>query len=212
MSRLTIIVAATKANGIGVKATLPWRLPKEMKYFAQVTTRAPEGGQNAVIMGRNTWESIPKKHRPLSKRLNIVISRNSNYDLDASPDSPVVLKNDLKTALALLDDSKATHDATTLHRGFIIGGASLYSETLALPISPAEPYVDRILLTRILSPDFNECDVFMPDFLEKDGKKTEEWTRSSHAALREWVGFEVPEGEQEENGVKYEFQMWVRAE
>ena len=81
MSRLTIIVAATKANGIGINNSLPWRLPKESKYFAQATSYAAGGQQNAVIMGRNTWESIPKKHRPLSNRYNIILSRNSSYDL-----------------------------------------------------------------------------------------------------------------------------------
>ena len=81
MSRLTIIIAATKANGIGVNNTLPWHLRNDMKYFAQVTSNAADGQQNAVIMGRKTWESIPKKFRPLSNRYNIVLSRNPNYDL-----------------------------------------------------------------------------------------------------------------------------------
>lgn len=81
MSRLTIIVAATKSNGIGHNSRLPWRLPKEMKYFAQVTSNALEGLSNAVIMGRNTWESIPEKHRPLSHRMNLVTSRNEDYKL-----------------------------------------------------------------------------------------------------------------------------------
>src|ERR1700692_3001843 len=81
MSRLTLIVAATKSNGIGQNAHLPWRLPKEMAYFAQVTSNAPDRHTNAVIMGRNTWESIPKKFRPLKNRVNIVISRNKDYEL-----------------------------------------------------------------------------------------------------------------------------------
>jgi dihydrofolate reductase len=81
MSRLTIIVAATKANGIGVNNSLPWRLPREMKYFMQVTSNVVDGQQNAVIMGRKTWESIPKEHRPLSNRYNIILSRKQNYDL-----------------------------------------------------------------------------------------------------------------------------------
>src|SRR6266436_8780549 len=81
MSRLTLIVAATKSNGIGQNARLPWRLPKEMAYFSQVTSNAPDGRSNVVIMGRNTWESIPKKFRPLKNRVNIVISRNKDYEL-----------------------------------------------------------------------------------------------------------------------------------
>lgn len=114
-----------------------------------------------------------------------------------------MLKDSLKAGLSVLD-------STSLHRGFIIGGATLYAESLALPLSTTDPCVDRVLLTRIISPDFNDCDVFMPDFLKEDTTTRTEWERSSHAALQEWVGFEVPEGEQEENGVKYEFQMWVR--
>ncbi|KAF8974054.1 dihydrofolate reductase [Flammula alnicola] len=214
MSRLTIIVAATKVNGIGAKAVLPWRLSKELKYFARITTSAPEGRQNAVIMGRNTWESIPKKFRPLSKRKNIVISRNRNYDLFVNPYSKHLFRTHFflskknASALALLEPPQA--DALNLNRGFIIGGATLYAESLALPLSSTEPCVDRILLTRILSPEFNECDVFMPEFLKQDSAKETRWIRSSHEALQQWVGFDVQEGEQEENGVKYEFQMWVR--
>jgi len=84
MLRLTVIVAATKNNGIGQNSTLPWRLPKEMKYFAHATSVAPDGKVNAVIMGRNTWESIPEKYRPLSNRANHIISRNKDYELFVS--------------------------------------------------------------------------------------------------------------------------------
>jgi len=118
-----------------------------------------------------------------------------------------LLKDNLKSALSLLEASQST--SIGLNRGFIIGGARLYTESLALPLSSTEPCVDRVLLTRILSPEFDECDVFMPDFLKEDSTKENQWARSSHEALKDWVGFEVPE-EQEENGVKYEFQMWVR--
>ena len=52
-----------------------------MNYFAQATTKAPEGTLNAVVMGRNTWESIPERFRPLKDRMNIVISRNNAYEL-----------------------------------------------------------------------------------------------------------------------------------
>jgi len=200
MSRLTIIVAATKVNGIGINNCLPWRLPKESKYFAQATSNAADGQQNAVIMGRNTWESIPKKHRPLSNRYNIILSRDPNYDLDVPQNSTVVLKDSLQAALAHLEES-------SISRRFIIGGAALYNETFALPLSSSEPAVDRILLTRILSPEFKECDTFFQDFCKE---QSGEWSQSAHAALQDWVGFEVPEGEQEEKGVKYEFQMWVR--
>ena len=75
---LTLIVAATRANGIGQGSKLPWRLPQEMAYFASVTTRAPEGQTNAVLMGRTTWESIPTRFRPLKDRVNIILSSKSD--------------------------------------------------------------------------------------------------------------------------------------
>jgi len=218
MSRLTLIVAATKANGIGQDSRLPWHLPREMAYFARVTSAAPEGYMNAVIMGRNTWESIPRKFRPLPKRMNIVISRNENYKLlpsDTVPVAPAYLHSNLESALARI--STPDFIDKPIHRPFIIGGALLYCDALALPLSTQHSsssiFVDRILLTRIISPTFEECDKFMLDFsgetTEIDGKKIE-WRRATHEELRAWVEFQVPEGVQEENGVQYEYQMWIR--
>ncbi|KIM85172.1 hypothetical protein PILCRDRAFT_66442, partial [Piloderma croceum F 1598] len=198
--------------GIGQNARLPWRLPKEMAYFAQVTSNAPAGRSNAVIMGRNTWESIPKKFRPLKNRVNIVISRNKDYELNLPVTQPsaaqIYLHLDLHSALKRLSESD-----DTIYRNFVIGGASLYSEVLALSsAAQATPaLLDRILLTRIISPAFEQCDVVMPDFLayqtSEDGSG---WLRALHTDLEAWAGFDVPEGVQEENGIQYEFQMWVR--
>ncbi len=86
MSRVTLIVAATTHNGIGQAGKLPWRLPREMQYFARVTTGQVEaqrgkGKKNAVVMGRATWESIPRRFRPLPGRINFVVSRQAEYDL-----------------------------------------------------------------------------------------------------------------------------------
>ncbi|KAJ7225535.1 dihydrofolate reductase-like domain-containing protein [Mycena pura] len=201
MLRLTIIVAATKSNGIGQNSQLPWRLAKEMAYFARVTSLAPTGCSNAVLMGRNTWESIPTKFRPLRNRLNIVLTRNTG--LDVSQRGSACIDGSLEAAIV-----RVHSEPHSIHRAFIIGGASLYTEGLALPPSSVG-FVDRILLTRILSPAFEECDVFMPDFLGGT-QGTNGWTMATHDALQEWVGFDVTEGVQEENGVEYEFQMWVR--
>ena len=67
---MNIIVAACKNRGIGFKNKLPWKLSKEMKYFKELTIGEKN---NAVVMGRNTWLSIPEKNRPLPKRENIVL-------------------------------------------------------------------------------------------------------------------------------------------
>ncbi|THV04972.1 dihydrofolate reductase [Dendrothele bispora CBS 962.96] len=209
MSRLTLIVAATKTNGIGQEARLPWHLPKEMSYFANVTSKAPEGKKNAVIMGRNTWESIPKKYRPLPKRINLVVSRKTDYVLQetARESSPANLHHSLESAAAQL-----SRESDKIHRAFVIGGALLYSQCLSLPSNSSVGFVDRVLLTRIHSPSFDQCDVFMPDFLGEwiGSPDSNGWKRIPNEAHSDWVGFPVPEGEQDENGVQYEFQLWAR--
>ncbi|KAF5355673.1 hypothetical protein D9756_003747 [Leucocoprinus leucothites] len=194
MIRLSIIVAATTTNGIGKNGRLPWHIHEDMRYFAHVTQHAPEGYQNAVIMGRKTWESIPAKNRPLSKRFNVVISNDKSYDLNAAPGTAVVV-NSLEEALQLKTD-------IPIHRGFVIGGASLYNKTLQ---PNPEVEVDRVLITRVTAPRF-DCDTFMPEF-----KAEGQWKRESHETLVEWVGFDVPAGVQkQQDGAEYEFQMWTR--
>jgi len=176
-----------------------------MAYFARVTSTAPEGKTNVVIMGRNTWESIPSKFKPLQKRVNIVVSRNKDLDLLGSrtTETPLFLRNSLRSALDVLSQMP-------IHRAFVIGGVSVYTDTLALP-SSSSAFVDRMLLTRISSPAFPDCDVHLPDFLSdtnSDGNAM--WTRARHEELKEWTGLDVPLGVQTENGVEYEFQMWTR--
>ncbi len=63
--------------------TLPWSIPGDLRYFKELTSRtADPGKQNAVIMGRKTWESLPPKFRPLPGRLNVVLSRNGGGAAD----------------------------------------------------------------------------------------------------------------------------------
>ncbi len=69
---ITLIVAAAKNDVIGKNNDLPWHLPRDLKYFKAVTSGCP------ILMGRKTYESIGKA---LPKRLNIVITRNADYQL-----------------------------------------------------------------------------------------------------------------------------------
>ncbi|KAF9229259.1 hypothetical protein BS17DRAFT_11771 [Gyrodon lividus] len=204
MSRLTLIVAATTKNGIGQNGTMPWHIPKDLAYFSQVTTKAPAGQRNVVFMGRTTWESIPQKFRPLKSRINVVLSRKHDYELFPKGKTPLAklthLFSDMETAV----DGLASQD--DVHRLFIIGGTSLYRETVGLePSHSALLRAGRILLTRLYAPEF-ECDVFFPDVLGGA-----EWRRASHEEHNAWVGFEVPKGIQKENGIEFEYQMWVRS-
>lgn len=94
----------------------------------------------------------------------------------------------------------------------MIGGASIYKEVLEFTTPSTDtPQADRILLTRILSPAFKDCDVFFPEFREmkiSDGESL--WTKASHEELEAWAGGEVPRGTQQEKGVDYVFEMWTR--
>jgi dihydrofolate reductase len=208
---LTLIVAATNRMGIGRGGTLPWTgLKKEMAYFARVTKRANPSvceflcrsqlralkfsqSVNAVIMGRKTWESIPPRFRPLKGRTNIVVTRGAS-ELDAEGK---IVVGSVEKAI------RATEDTVQDKRAFVIGGAQIYEAALG------RKETKRILLTRVLS-DF-ECDTFFPVGLNESGK-TEGWERKSKEELDSWVGEQVPEGVQEENGTRYVFEMWEKTE
>ena len=83
MRSFSLVVAATVPDfGIGFNGSIPWRIPEDLKFFKDTTTFTKDNQkQNAVIMGRKTWESIPSKYRPLPSRLNIVLTRNTNSDI-----------------------------------------------------------------------------------------------------------------------------------
>lgn len=109
MIPLTIIVAATRNNGIGQGSRLPWRLPQEMAYFAKITKQAPNGYINALIMGRKTWESIPKKNRPLIDRVNIVITGNPEYILCVFSSISNAVRSGTIPSLLVVNPSKKAH-------------------------------------------------------------------------------------------------------
>ena len=75
--KISMIVAMDETGCIGKSGSLPWRLSKDLLRFKRLT----EGdGFNAVIMGRKTWDSLPGSFRPLPRRLNIVMSRNTGWE------------------------------------------------------------------------------------------------------------------------------------
>lgn len=143
--QFSIVVAADLKQGIGLRGGLPWRLPADMAHFKNVTTQVRDKTKrNAVIMGRKTWESIPGKFRPLSNRLNIVLSRKELGDLPAG----VLKANSLQEALDKCEESE-------VEQAFVIGGAAVYSEAMN------HRDCKSIYLTRVLS-QF-ECDTFLPE-------------------------------------------------
>lgn len=160
---LYLVVAADNNLGIGKNNTIPWRIKEDMRFFKELTSaREAEAPANAVLMGRKTWESIPANFRPLKDRLNIVISRNSNYRFGQI--------NEAVLCSSLSEGLKEARDANR-SRCFIIGGSEIYAQAIALQV------IDKVFLTQIMS-SF-ECDKFLPEFrdqfhLEYESKLKEE--------------------------------------
>lgn len=213
---LTLIVAATPKNGIGKNGALPWpMLKKEMAYFARVTKRVPKPAsspnsaspsnddeppaklQNAVLMGRKTWDSIPPRFRPLKDRTNIVISSQPRSALPGVTDE-VIVSSSILSALQDLEAGVKEGKVPGVGRVFVIGGARVYEGALGLECARS------VLLTR-LGKEF-ECDTFFPDL----GESGEGWVQRGRGELEEFVGEEVQEGGLVEEGVGFEFQLWER--
>lgn len=134
MPHFAIVVATDATNGIGKNGVLPWRLKGDMAHFKKLTTDPPSPDvRNAVIMGRKTWDSIPEKLRPLSGRINVVISRNVTLALP----NGVVRADSLEAALTSLDRANGVGHV------FIIGGGEIYGEAID------SPHLEAIHVTRV---------------------------------------------------------------
>lgn len=180
---VSIIVAATKSNlGIGYKNNLPWHLPSDMKYFKRLTSQTQDQSKhNAVIMGRKTWDSIPLKFRPLSGRLNVILSRNPNAKAELDLPEEVVVAHSLDEALAF------TKAQVSVEKIFIIGGGSIYAQAIE------SHRCDRIYLTSVVSTEEErtlECDTFFPASFQH------EFTCASTSAV------------EREKGLDFCFQVW----
>lgn len=150
MVKVNLIVAFDSNYGISKDNDMPWHFKEDFIRFRNVTTELPN---SAVIMGRNTWNSLPKKG--LINRVNIVISSTMSYDVLASgneTEAQVYLINSLDNALLLCD-------SLNIEKVFIIGGSNLYYEALAKELTCGN-FIDRICITKICG-DY-QCDNFFP--------------------------------------------------
>jgi dihydrofolate reductase len=120
-STISLIVAASENGVIGKDGALPWRLPDDMKRFKRITMGHP------CIMGRKTWDSLPRK--PLPGRTNIVVTQNPNF---AAPGARVAHSFD--EALAIAREEVPSEI-------MVIGGEAIYAAAL--------PSARRIHLTEV---------------------------------------------------------------
>lgn len=128
--KLTFVVAVANNGVIGRNGDLPWRLSSDLKRFKAATMGKP------VLMGRKTWESLPK--RPLIGRPNLVLTRDANYVAEGA-----WVYTDLAAMTAA---GRAMAEASGAEEVCVIGGAQLFNDTL--------PLADRIVLTEVnLAPE-----------------------------------------------------------
>ena len=123
--KVSLIVAVAKNGVIGKDNDLIWSLPKDMRFFKETTLG------HCVIMGRKNFESIPERFRPLPNRINVIITRQSDYQAEGC-----VVVNSLENALEI-----AQHNGD--EEPFIIGGGQIYKLALDRNL------VDKIYLTKV---------------------------------------------------------------
>ena len=121
MTPIALVVAVAENGVIGNAGKIPWRIPHDMKHFRALTLTKP------CIMGRKTWESLPKK--PLDRRTNIVVTRDKAF---SAPGALVVQSFDDAMDAALAEQSAEIS---------VIGGAAIYAAAL--------PRATRIHLTEV---------------------------------------------------------------
>lgn len=122
--RVSLIAAVSTNNVIGIKGTLPWYIPHDLRWFRMNTA------YGACIMGRKTWDSLPKK--PLKHRLNIILSR-EKCDSDHKD---VIWVQSIREALRVAMSHK-------MMNAYIIGGSDIFHQALLTNC------VDHIYLTRV---------------------------------------------------------------
>ncbi|PUV21703.1 dihydrofolate reductase [Sphingobacterium athyrii] len=106
---ITLIVAASENNAIGINNQMPWHLPNDFKYFKRNTV------DHSILMGRKTFDAIGKA---LPDRRNIVITRNADFQ-----EEDIDVANSIQEALLYCRDEREV---------FIIGGANIYQQALPL--------------------------------------------------------------------------------
>tara|TARA_B000000557_G_C20810861_1_gene460028 strand:- start:2021 stop:3466 length:1446 start_codon:yes stop_codon:yes gene_type:complete len=125
------IIACVNEEGIiGCNNDLFIKCSEDMKRFKKITTGS---GKNVVIMGRKTWESIPRGYRPLKDRINIVLSENSEFECIGA-----IVCSSFQNALKCCNEK-------IIDEIFVIGGETLYNECFR----NFHKNIDRIYLTKI---------------------------------------------------------------
>lgn len=163
--KLSLVAGVSRNNAIGKENQLLWKLPEDMKFIKELTMH------HAVVMGSKTYFSIPEKFRPLSNRLNIVLSRQPHSNSDQ-----LAWADNLQDAL-----NHATHYASERRQDefFIFGGGEIYKQCL--------PQADRLYLTHVDAE--YDADAFFPEAYKNMTWETT--TLSEHPATETQPAFKI---------------------
>ena len=142
-----IVAMCKKTRGIGYKNKLSWHISDDLKQFQKLTIG---NKKNAVIMGKYTWDSLPKK--PLKKRKNIILSstlQNNNPPFNQIKKQQVSVFNDIPSAITNLERND-------IHELWVVGGGQIYDEFLKRDL------ISKIYLTNVYDLKMS-FDVFFPN-------------------------------------------------
>ena len=176
---VNFIVAVDKKLGIGNDGTIPWYIKEEIKYFKDLTSN------NIVLMGKNTFFSIPVKNRPLKNRLNLVLTNDKDLLKNDHEYENLIFLNLKKKHKQTLDNSNKSTECKDLTKLiiissiiknnkdyrdkelFIIGGDKIYNlfYNILNNITFFDLQLNKIYLTHI-NKDY-KCDTFFPKISEK---------------------------------------------
>jgi dihydrofolate reductase len=130
---ITLVACADMNLGIGNENNeLLFKLPKDMKHFKSVTSG------KVVVMGRKTWDSLPKK--PLPKRKNYVLTNNKDFS---------------HVGAKVIHSVEDVLKLSKTHEVFVIGGGEIYAQLM--------PHADKMILTHVHVVD-GSATTFFPDF------------------------------------------------
>lgn len=178
-----LIAAACRDLGIGKDGTLPWHLPSEFKYFLNNITKVSKPGKmNMVVWGKLCWYSNPESIFPLANTLHVVLTNT----LETAPKHAHFLSKDFASAVLLASQPPLSDIIETI---WVVGGTRVYKDAMV------HPWCDLIYLTDVMATF--DCDVFFPEF-----------DRSIFQLQDKFPG--VPCEIQEENGIKFKFQVFKK--
>lgn len=155
----TIIAAFTADDrGIGFNNTIPWHIPEDMRLFKDLTTHVTnKEKKNVLIMGKNTYLSIPKKNRPLVDRYTIIISSMGLTLIESEPEIASLIEKTVFIDKSLTDAlHRIRRDMNDkIENVFVIGGQQLYEEAITMDCCAG------LIITEIYEPS-HVCDRFFP--------------------------------------------------